>query len=120
MFPSMDAQSSKVIKTKPHLVIRIKEGWRFDEKTNQFVSEEGQRVETKGDLPPRSSVEYRVPQPAKARRASLSKDEERMARYFNVILPPGSDPSDYLKVVLKWPCVEDVQLPPEVGLPDQP
>ena len=87
---------------------------------NQFVSELEQRVETKDDLPSRSHVEYRVPQLAKAGRGPLSKDEANLLRYFNVMLPSGSDPSDYLKAVMKWACVEDVQLPPEVGLPDQP
>jgi hypothetical protein len=120
MLPSMGPESRKRVKTKPHLVIRIKEGWCFEEKTGCFVSEEEQHVETKADLPPRSHVEYRIPKPAKAALRSLSKEEADLLRYFNLILPSDSDPSDYIKVVKKWPCVEEVQLPPEVGLPDQP
>ncbi len=119
MFPSMRPESRKPVKTKPHLVIRIKEGWRFDQKTNQFVSEEGQRLFVKTDLPSRSHVQYRIPQLAKASEDSLTKNEANLRRYFNVILPGSTDPSDYIEVVKNWPCVEDVQLPPEVSLPDE-
>ena len=117
MIPSMGPESRKRVKTKPHLIVRIRDGWRFDETTSQFVGGQELRVETKADLPPRSRVEYRVPKLAKANIRSLSKDELDLLRYFNVILPAGSDPSDYLKIVGKWSCVEDVQLPPEVSLP---
>lgn len=118
MFASMGPESKRRIKTRPHLVVRIRDGWRFDEEKSEFVSGQGQRVETKADLPPRSRVEYRIPQLAKAARKSLSKDEADMLRYFNVILPSGSDPLDYQKIVEQWPCVEDVQLPPESSLPN--
>jgi hypothetical protein len=119
VLPSMGPESGKRVKTRPHLVVRIRDGWHFDEKKSQFVSEQQQCVETKADLPPRSRVEYRIPHLAKAARGSLSDDEADLLRYFNVILPSGSDPSNYRKVVKRWPCVEDVQLPPEIGLPDE-
>ncbi len=118
MFPSMGPESRNRPKTKPHLVIRIKEGWRFDEEQNLFVSAE-QSIDVKADLPPRSRVEYRTPQLAEANRSSLSADEADLLRYFSVILPSGSRPSDYFKLVKKWPCVEKAELPPEVSLPGQ-
>ncbi len=118
MFASMGPESKKRVKTRPHLVVRIRNGWRFDEKKSQFVSKQEQRVETKADLPPRSCVEYRIPQLAKAARESLTKDETNLLRYFNVILPSGSDPLEYLKIIKEWPCIEDVQLPPEISLPN--
>jgi len=104
---------------KPHLVIRIKEGWRFDEEKNLFISAQ-HRVEAHCDLPPRSRIEYRIPQLAKARRSSLSTDELELLRYFTILLPSGSDPSEYLMIVKKWPCVDYAELPPEVALPGQP
>jgi hypothetical protein len=119
VIPSMGPESRKRVKTRPHLVVRIRDGWRFDEKKSQFVSKQKRVVETKADLPLRSHVEYRIPQLAEASKNSLSKDEADLLRYFNVVLPSGSDPSDYRKVVEQWPCVEDVQLPPEVDLPDE-
>ncbi len=119
MFPSMGPESRNRPKTKPHLVIRIKEGWGFDEKKNLFVSAE-QSIDVKADLPPRSRVEYRIPHLAGARRSSLSTEEVDLLHYFNIMLPSGSRPSDYLKIVKKWPCVEKAELPPEVSLPGQP
>lgn len=118
MLPSMGPESRKRPKTKPHLVIRIKEGWRFDEEENLFVSTERQ-VDVKADLPPRSRVEYRLPQLARARRSSLNTHELDLLRYFNVMLPAGSCPSDYVKIVEKCPCVEWAEEPPEVDLPSQ-
>ncbi len=118
MFPSMGPESRKHVKTKPHLVIRIKEGWRFDEKGNLFVCGQ-RRIDVKADLPPASRVEYRTPQLAGARRSALSPHEADLLRYFNVILPSGSDPSDYLKIARKWQCVDKAELPPKAGLADQ-
>jgi hypothetical protein len=114
----MGPESKRRAKTRPHLVVRIRDGWRFDEKKSQFVSEQRQHVKAKADLPPGSRVEYHIPQLAKASRGSLSQNETDLLRYFNVILPSGSDPLDYQKIVKKWPCVEDVQLPPELSLPN--
>jgi len=119
MLPSMGPESRKRVKTKPHLIIRIKEEWHFDEKAKQFVSEDGRRVDVKANLPSRSHVEYRVPKLAKARKGTLSKDEANMLRYFNVMLPAGSDPSQYLEVVKKWPCVKKADPPRDVRLPGQ-
>jgi hypothetical protein len=118
MFPSMGTESPSRPKTKPHLVIRIKEGWGFDEKKNLFFSTE-QSIDVKADLPPRSRIEYRTPQLAGARRNTLSMEEADLLHYFNVILPSSFRPSDYLKIVKKWPFVEKAELPPEVSLPDQ-
>ena len=118
MCPSMGLESRSRPKTKPHLVIRIKEGWGFDEKQNLFVSAE-QSIDVKTDLPPRSRVEYRIPHLAGASRSSLSTEEVDLLHYFNIMLPSGSRPSDYLKIVLKWPFVEKAELPPEVSLPGQ-
>lgn len=118
MLPSMGPESKKRAKTKPHLIIRVKKGWHFDEETYQFVSDEGQCVETKTDLPEGTQLEYRVPELARASQDLLSKDEADLRRYFNIMLPPGSNPPEYLVIVKKWSCVEDLQLPPEVSLPN--
>jgi len=120
MLPSMGPESKKRVKTKPHLIIRINKGWHFDEKTYQFVSDEGQRVDTKADLPAGTELEYRVPELARTSHDLLSKDEMDLLRYFNIMLPPDSNPSEYLETVKKWSCVEDLQLPPEVSLPNKP
>ena len=120
MLPSMDPESKKRVKTKPHLIIRIKKGWHFDEETHRFVSDQGQYLETKADLPARTRLEYRVPQLVRTSTNLLSKDEADLLRYINIMLPPGSNPPEYTVIVKKWACVEDLQLPPEVSLPNMP
>jgi hypothetical protein len=116
----MGQEFKKRVKTKPHLIIRVKKGWHFDEETYQFVSEQGQRVETKADLPTGTQFKYRVPGLVRKSRDLLSNDEADLLRYFDIMLPPGSTPSDWLVIVKKWTCVEDLQVPPEVGLPNRP
>ena len=120
MLPSMGPESKKQVKTLPHLVIRIKKGWHFNEESYQFISDKGESVETKSKLPSGTRLEYRVPELVKTRPDLLSKDEADLLRYFNIMLPRGSNPSEYLAIVKKWQCVENLQLPPEVGLPDKP
>jgi hypothetical protein len=112
----MGPESHRRPKTKPHLVIRIKEGWEFDEKKNAFVSGR-QSINVNADLPPRSRIAYRIPSLAKAGRSPLNREEADLLRYFNILLPSGARPADYLKIVQKWPFVEKAELPPEVSLP---
>ena len=114
----MGPESRRSPKTKPHLVIRIKEGWRFDEEERLFVSAE-RRVEVQGDLPRGSRIEYRAPQLAEASRSSLRAEELDLLRYFTVMLPSGCRPSDYVELVKRWPCVEYAEVGPEPHLPDQ-
>jgi hypothetical protein len=116
----MGPESKKQPKTKPHLIIWVKKGWHFNEESYQFVSDEGQCVETKADLPAGTRLEYRVPELVQKSPDLLSKDEADLLRYFNIMLPPGSTPSEWLVIVKKWPCVQDLHLPPEVSLPNKP
>ncbi len=120
MLPTMGPGSNKVPKTKPHLIIRLKKGWYFDEESHYFVSDQGQRIEPKADLPAGSRLEYRVPELIQKSPDIQNKAEEDLLRYFNILLPPGSTPSEWLVIVKKWPCVEELQLTPEVSLPNKP
>ena len=119
MCPSMGPESHRHPKTTPHLVIRIKEGWEFDEAKRLFVSA-GQSIDVRADLPPQSRVAYRVPHLAKAGRSSLDREELDLLRYFTILLPSGAHPSDYLNIVRKWPFVEKAELPADVSLPGKP
>lgn len=118
MSPSMEPKKKKQIRTRPHLMIEIKKGWHFDENMKQFVSNKEQRIEIKSNLPPKSKIEFKIPQLAKKKKRSLSEDEIDLLKHFILILPSGSDPSDYEKIVKNWPCVKEVQLPSDVGLPE--
>jgi len=101
---------------KPHLIVKLKKGWRFEDKRNVFVSPRGQDVALLDDLPRGSKIVYMVPDLADQK--SLSKDEKSLALYIHVILPKGDTPADHLPTVRKWICADDVQLPPEIGLPN--
>lgn len=103
---------------RPHLVIRLKPGWRYDSRRRRFVAEKGGEVVPGKDLPRGARVVYQVPELAKAAAAgTLSEDEERLARYLHLLLPTGADPSTFLAAVREWDCVEEVRLPPEISLP---
>ena len=119
MFASMGPESMRRANIKPHLVLHIKEGWRFDEKQQAFVCEQ-QRVDAQSGLPSGTRVEYRIPQLAKAPKGSLSKEEQKLLRYFNVVPRSGSQLPKCLDVVEKWACTEDVEIAPEPEAPNQP
>jgi hypothetical protein len=101
----------------PSLEVRLKEGWRLAPDGKAFVAADGRRHPIKGELPPRSRLVPQVPSLAAKEPAALSADERFLARRVQVILPKGHDAADYLKVVRAWEPVEEVRLPPRVGLP---
>lgn len=101
----------------PHLVVKLKRGWRYQDSARVFVSSRGQEFAPYGRLPRRGRIVYMVPDLAHADPKSLSKDERDLARYMQVILPKGTAAPDYLAVVRNWPCSEEAQLPTEISLP---
>ncbi len=101
----------------PHLIVKLKRGWRYDVPRGVFVSSGGQDLSPEKDLPPDSRVEYMVPQLAQVDPQSLGEDELDLARYLHLFLPKPAAAADYLAAVRRWKCVEQVQLPPEIGLP---
>lgn len=106
---------------KPHVVVRLKPGWRYDSRRRRFVSEEGGEVVPREDLPRGASIRYQVPELAKAAASrALSEDEANLARYLQVILPAGTDPAPVLAAVRDWDCVAEARLPPEISLPGGP
>lgn len=115
MLPSMEPRPSKPIKTTPHLVVKVNEGWQYDDNASEFVSEVGERVSTEPVLPAESRVVRRVPQFAVSPKSDAERD---LARYFNVLLPGRSDPTRLAGMLRKLKCIERVDLPPEVGLPE--
>ena len=73
-----------------------------------------------GDRDPRDlgGLGARGPHLADADPRALSVDERDLALYVHVLFPKGTDARKYVDVVSAWMCVEDVELPPEVSLPD--
>jgi len=118
MKPSMGPKKEKQIKTAPHLIIEIKDGWHFDEIKNQFFSDKHQHIEIEKILPPKCKIERRTPQLVKNKKLASTEHDIRLIHFFTLLLPHGSDPSDYIEIVNKWSFVENVDPPPlEVSLP---
>jgi len=100
-----------------YLSLKLKPGWRFDRDTGEFVSAAGRRLSVQDQLPKGSKIAPAVPALAEANPAKLSDAERDLARYYQLILPKGAAPEEYLRVVNRWDAVEEAALPPQVSLP---
>ncbi len=101
----------------PHLDVRLKPGWRFDRRRRALVSETGRSLSLRGRLSPGARVVPMAPTLADADPQSLSEDERLLARYLQVVLPPGTDPDDLTVNLRALEGVESVSAPPRIGLP---
>lgn len=95
---------------------KLKPGWRYDEAKGIFLSGKGAEFAPL-PLPKKTRIVYKVPSLARSSRDRLSKAEQDLQRYMQVILPPSHQPEDYLTTVQSWPCVEEAHPAPEVSLP---
>lgn len=102
---------------QPSLDVKLASEWRYSDTREIFVSSSGEEFSPTLDLPKGVQIRYMVPHLAKADRATLSVDESNLAQYVQVVFPKGTVVDPYLAVIGKWPCVEEVQRPPEVSLP---
>ncbi len=113
MLPSMNPKSQKPVKSRPHLILKVRDGWRFDESAVAFVSDDEQ-IALKKTLPKKSSVEPRVPT---AKPSAKNKAERELSRYFNVLLSRKDDLKKLAGQLEKLECTEKVDFPVEVSLP---
>ena len=102
---------------KPHLVVKLKSGWSYDPKHRRFVEVRGKSLSPGKSLPDGARIVYMVPDLVTRSPESLTKDERDLARYLQILLPEGVDPSHYIDTVRQWECAEEVRLPPEISLP---
>jgi len=102
---------------RPHLVLKLRPGWRFDPRASAFVDARGRRCAEAEPLPSGTTFLPVSPTLQRKRAARLSTAERDLTRYFQIVLPPGADPRAYLDAVRRWPCAAEVQLPPIVSLP---
>jgi hypothetical protein len=100
-----------------HLDVRLKPGWRFDRRRRALVSEAGRSLSLRGRLSPGAKIVPMTPTLAGADPQTLSDDERLLARYLQVVLPPGADPTDLAADLRGLEGVELVSTPPRVGLP---
>ncbi len=98
------------------MVVLLKPGWKYDGRKRQFGKEGGEPILLRQDLPDRTKVVYTAPDLARLAVSKLTPGERKLARYVNVILPPGSDADALLTRVKQWKCVEEAWVGPEVAL----
>lgn len=116
--PVMGASGSNAPKSlQPSLDVKLASEWRYSDTREIFVSSGGGEFSPVHDLPKGAQIRYMAPHLARADRATLSADERNLAQYLQVVFPKGTLVDPYLAVIGKWPCVEQVQRPPEVSLP---
>ena len=101
----------------PHLEVRLKPGWRFDRRRRALVSKEDQSVRLRELLPSGTTITPMVPTLADADPESLSEDEQLLARYLQVVLPCGTDPTNLVAALRDLDGLELVSSPPRLGLP---
>jgi hypothetical protein len=102
---------------RPHLVMKLKSGWRFDADANAFVDARGRRCAQTDQLPTGTTLQPVSPTLQRKRAARLTAAERDLVRYFQIVLPAGADPRVHLDAVSGWPCAAEVRLPPIVSLP---
>jgi hypothetical protein len=101
----------------PHLDVRLKSGWRFDRRRRSLVPAAGKPVSLRGLLPSGTRIVPMAPSLADADPKGLSDDEQLLARYLQVVLPSGTDPTDPAAALRDLDGVELVSTPPRIGLP---
>ncbi len=102
---------------KPHIVVKLKPGWAFDPSRQSFVSQDGDMVKPRRDLPKGSRIVPMAPELSRDPRAALSPAEMELSRYFQVILPIGGDTSAAMDAAGHWPSIAEASMPPDVSLP---
>lgn len=97
--------------------VKLKRKYRYDSGRRMFESASGERFKPSGDLPKNTRIVYKVPALAEADPAKLSKHEQDLRRYMQVILPEGVSPAEYVEAIRAWPSVEEAWVAPEISLP---
>jgi hypothetical protein len=116
--PVMSAGASNAPKgLRPSLDVKLAAEWRYADSRGVFVSSAGEEFSPAADLPKGTQIRYMAPQLARADRATLSADERNLASYLQIIFPKGAQLDRWLSDIARWPCVEQVQRPPEISLP---
>lgn len=113
MFPPLKPKG-KTVKSRPHLILKVGDGWQWDESAVAFVSEDDESVSLKKELPKKATIVPRVPS---AKRTARSKDERDLSRYYNVLLTREDDMKKLAKALEKLDCTENVELPVDPSVP---
>ena len=102
---------------RPHLVVKLKRGWRYDRKKRAFVSTGQKKLAPHSELPDGTRIQLMVPALADKDPQSLTTEEADLAQYVYVVLPKQARVSAHLPKVQRWECVADARIPPDISLP---
>jgi hypothetical protein len=101
----------------PHLVLKLKKGWRFDAATRTFVNARDRRCPEAAELPRGTTIVPMTPVLHERNAKTLTAPERELVRYYQVIFAAGSDARAHLDKIAQWSCAAEVRLPPVVSLP---
>jgi hypothetical protein len=101
-----------------HVRVKLAAGWRYDERARAFrnLTSGEMRAELQGVLGGATVVAV-APDYAKADPKLLSRDEENLARYVQIILPRALSVAEALHQVRGWDFVDSAEAAPSVSLP---
>jgi len=102
---------------KPSLRVLLREGWRLVGKSRSLVSDGGEKTSLKGVLPARAKITPTAPLLATTDRESLNEDERYLTRHVQVILTNEADLAECADALRELEGVEEVTVPPRIGLP---
>ena len=113
MFPAVPAPRGGKIRVP--VEVKLEPGWHYDLDRREFVSDDGESFKPAGELPSATKIVPKVPDAPRARKPTPA--ERDLARYAQVILPPGESAADYVETVRAWPCITEAHVGPEISLP---
>jgi len=116
MHPFERGKTAPVPGIKPSLHVLLKEGWELAPRKRSFVTESGEQLSLKGILPEGARVVPVAPSLAKAGHHFRSDAERYLARNVQVVFPEGVDAAEYADSLRQLDPVEEVRMPPQIGL----
>ena len=109
----MAPKRSKPGSGRPHLVLRLRKGWTYDQASRRFSKEGRDPFRPGTELPKYTRIALQVP--AMARKRRLTPAEDELARGIQIVPPKGVSLSRLLRRVQSWPCVEKAWVAPRVS-----
>jgi hypothetical protein len=101
---------------RPAIHALLKPRWDLQSEPPKFVAGHRELVPDE-HLPPGTQIDYMVPRLRKVSKESLSPEEKKLARWVQIVLPPGAQTEQYLAELKSWPCFDEVHMAPRPSLP---
>ncbi len=102
---------------RPHLDVRLEDGWRWDDKRGAFRTTAGETCEMGKMLPEGTVIRPTVEALAKADPKKLTPEERDLAHFVQIVLPKGADLAAVADTIGELPCVQSAKPGPKISLP---